>query len=317
MTFQSKSELFFTRNNPEDIRLGDLAADCSKTFTGKKTRNVFSILGTPDDEGIKRNGGRPGADLAPDIIRSYFYKFTPPMLNPDLTLLDYGDLDGTTGTLEDRHQEIENWCYQQTKDNQFFIRWGGGHDYGFPDSSGFIKANLEKKSLKPLVINFDAHLDVRPYNKGAHSGSPFRQLLEKYPQQFDFWEVGLQPQCNSRTYWNWATDQKAVIIPLEVIEQKGLLQVFTESLEKDLERPVFLSIDLDAFTSNEAPGCSQSWTTGLRTQDFLPALRWLMQSFNVQGVGLYEVSPPYDQDNKTSKLAALLSFHAMFEKIKE
>ena len=37
-----------------------------------------------------------------------------------------------------------------------------------------------EKSVKIGVINIDAHFDVRPLldGKKAHSGSPFRQLLE-------------------------------------------------------------------------------------------------------------------------------------------
>ena len=64
---------------------------------------------------------------------------------------------------------------------------------------------------------------------------------------------------------------------------------------------------IDAFTSNEAAGCSQSWTTGLNTKDFLESLYWLQTHFDVCGMGIYEVSPALDHDKRTSKLAALIA----------
>ena len=39
--------------------------------------DAFCILGYPDDEGIKLNGGRTGAALAPTAIRQFLYKMTP------------------------------------------------------------------------------------------------------------------------------------------------------------------------------------------------------------------------------------------------
>ncbi len=38
---------------------------------------------------------------------------------------------------------------------------------------------FKNKNLKLAVINIDAHFDVRPLKNGlAHSGSPFRLMLE-------------------------------------------------------------------------------------------------------------------------------------------
>ncbi|MNL46507.1 Formimidoylglutamase [compost metagenome] len=87
---------------------------------------------------------------------------------------------------------------------------------------------------------------------------------------------------------------------------------------KDKEsKKVFLSVDIDAFTSSEAPGCSQSWTTGLFTKDFMAALAWLIASYDVRGLGIYEVSPPLDQDNRTSKLAALIAHKFIFSTLEK
>src|SRR6516162_11827277 len=49
---------------------------------GRTDLNPFNpgravILGFPQDEGVRRNHGRPGAAQAPDEIRSRLYRLTP------------------------------------------------------------------------------------------------------------------------------------------------------------------------------------------------------------------------------------------------
>jgi hypothetical protein len=67
----------------------------------------------------------------------------------------------------------------------------------------------------------------------------------------------------------------------------------------------------------KVPGCSQSWTTGLFTKDFMTSLSWLIANFDVRGLGIYEVSPPLDQDNRTSKLAALIAHKFIFSTLEK
>jgi formiminoglutamase len=66
--------IFFSKNDPQDIRLGDLAKAAS---FNSPINSDLSIWGYPDDEGIFLNGGRPGAHKAPEQIRKFFYKMTP------------------------------------------------------------------------------------------------------------------------------------------------------------------------------------------------------------------------------------------------
>ncbi len=63
MFFPTSSELFFSKNDPNDIRLGELF----KTLVTQTIKeNDIVISGYPDDEGIRLNGGRVGAALAPN-----------------------------------------------------------------------------------------------------------------------------------------------------------------------------------------------------------------------------------------------------------
>ena len=73
-------------------------------------------------------------------------------------------------------------------------------------------------------------------------------------------------------------------------------------------RPTYLSVDIDGFSNAYAMGCSQSWSTGFSPQGFFPLLQVLMSNLDVQVLGIYEVSPPLDLDDRTSKLAAQILY---------
>lgn len=314
MSFQSPSSaLFFSKNDPKDIRLGDRVRSLESSEIG--TNTSVSIVGYPDDEGIQLNGGRLGAAQAPTLIRKAFYKMTPhPLYHHSFEIIDRGDLVPQM-PLENRHQTGRELIRQLTARNEKWITLGGGHDYGFADGAGFLDSVIKSSSSKPLIFNFDAHLDVRPNTKGPNSGTPFYRLLTEFNNQFDLVEVGLQPQCNSPHHWRWAMDQGATLIPIDTIQKRGLMELFTESYEPDQKRPIFISLDMDVFSSSEAPGCSQSWAQGLHVREFLPVLTYLIESYDVKGLGIYEVSPPLDQDDRTSKLAALIAHHFLFQSL--
>jgi formiminoglutamase len=102
-------QLFFSRQDQDDPRLGDLV----RPFTPGAALGprAFVIGGYPDDEGIRLNGGRLGAATAPVAIRRPLYKMTPALQETlDFTLYDHGDLDVTSIALADRHAAGASAC---------------------------------------------------------------------------------------------------------------------------------------------------------------------------------------------------------------
>lgn len=298
-----KPELFYKSSKKFDSRLGELVSSNASTKEGP----TIHIAGYPDDEGIRINGGRIGAAQAPDLIRTYLYKMTPSAWSSaKFSLVDHGNLLLGTG-LEKRHDHLKNEIAQTLGDNKKWIGLGGGHDYGYPDGAGFL-LSLKNSSYKPLVINFDAHLDVRPVDDGLSSGTPFFRLLSDAElPAFDFLEVGLQAQCNSPQHLEWLQKKGGHVLTLDELLEKGtFVETFLERAAPLLlhPRPTFLSVDIDAFSSAYAPGCSQSWATGIEPNDFFRILAILLKRLDVRMLGIYEVSPPLDIDNRTSKLAA-------------
>jgi formiminoglutamase len=327
------SKLLFSRADPQDMRLGDFARalpssqtyfDFKNSIVELSDRATCLVVGYPDDEGIRLNGGRPGSKEAPDRIRNYFYRMTPPAFLPEpkipfFAIVDAGNLaigeKGAEKDIETRHEQARAISLEAQARNIRVVSFGGGHDYGFSDAAAYCEAALARKE-RPLVINFDAHLDVRPTDKGLTSGTPFFRLLSKYPN-IDFIELGLQSQCNSKAHVDWLTTRGGLVSFEEERRARGL--TLTDTLLELLgdgalsKRSAFLSIDIDGFSSAVAPGASQSWPTGFETDDFFPCFSWCLRRFDVRGVGIYEVSPPLDVDDRTSRLAALIAHRFVFE----
>ena len=292
--------LLFTKNDLKDPRIGDLVTLTELSRLPQKTDLV--LLGYPDDEGIKLNGGRVGAADGPDLIRKYFYKMTPGLLTKNtFKIFDIGNID-IQGPLSSRHEQAQSVVHHLSERNHFWISLGGGHDYGYSDCSGFLKS----KKPSSAVINFDAHFDVRSTEKGLNSGTAFFRVLNEF-SDFSFFEVGIQPQCNSKHHLEFLKQKKA-----QVFYYDSPLEAVLKSLNKLKIKNIFLSIDIDYFSSSLAPGCSQSWPLGQNQLPlFLDFIKTLSEEFNICGAGIYEVSPALDVQDHTSKLAAVLVHQIM------
>src|ERR1043166_7435066 len=89
--------LVYTRGDPNDIRLGDVVRRGRDRYPlprppGSEPGIVdVVVVGCPQDEGIRRNRGRPGAALAPPEIRRALYRYALSEAHEHLRLFDAGD----------------------------------------------------------------------------------------------------------------------------------------------------------------------------------------------------------------------------------
>src|SRR5262245_36867287 len=162
---------------PDDPRLGEII-EVWKGDPAVITPGRAVLIGFPQDEGVRRNHGRPGAAEAPHEIRQRLFRLTPHdgYTNTDLTAnppLDLGDVR-IQGTLEETQQALGEVVAAVLGRGAVPIVLGGGHETAFGHYLGY--AALQRQVG---VINIDAHLDVRPCAEGrGTSGTPFRQAME-------------------------------------------------------------------------------------------------------------------------------------------
>lgn len=303
------SQLFFKSSNDNDPRYGQFFA----SIGDKSPQKSLVVVGYGDDEGTRLNGGRLGSKDAPDKIRQFFYKTTPYETRKSLmsqksqVLFDAGNLK-IAGSLADRHEAAKKAAVQFFNSKNKILSLGGSHDYAYADGAAFLTVFGGQK-LKPLIINFDAHSDCRPTDRGLTSGTPFYRLLSEFEGKFDFMEFGLLKLCNSQTYVDWARSKKTKLFFSD--ENTKALAALKKAIAK--KRPIWVSVDLDVFSSNLSSGTSNNWPIGMTLEQFLPFYNLLL-SKNIAGLGLYETIPALDTSDITVKLAASLA-HAFTESI--
>ncbi|MBL7543817.1 MAG: arginase family protein [Bdellovibrionaceae bacterium] len=294
--------LFFTKNDATDLRLGDVV---TADLQWETISNSLVVIGYSDDRGIQANGGRIGAKEGPSGIRQILYKLVAQESFRN-KIFDIGDFSTATDLANDQLLVIKTLEILNQNQNKI-LSFGGGHDWAYCDVSTFIQREL-KQNRRPLVINVDAHLDVRSDKNGVNSGTPFFKIIEKFSTQFDLVQIGIQPHCNSEFHLNYARQNNVQIFMKDDIESQGMKTVLNSLVSAHFNQPVFLSLDIDAITASEAPGCSQSWPGGLSFNSVKALLDGLQQFPIWNHLGIYEVSPPLDVQSVTQKSAALAAY---------
>jgi formiminoglutamase len=299
--------LYFSRNDVGDPRLGDrVGRGC-----GRNGDAQVALIGCRQDEGVRRNGGRPGAADGPSEIRRALYKMTVNGLE-SLGVCDAGDV-AMGATLEKTHEKLAAAVSELLADGRRVIVLGGGNDIAYPDC-----AALAKHAGDVLAFNIDAHFDVRP-NPERNSGTPYRQLLEEgHVRPHRFYELGSQPFCNSADHARYLKKKGARVFPLDMLRSKGPARVVRRALREAADaKAVFWGFDMDVVNAAEAPGVSAPNPLGLTGAELCELAALAGAEKRTRLVEFTEVNPAFDVDGRTARLVAAAIWHylAAFAKI--
>lgn len=292
--------LYFSRRGDDrDARLGDRVG----RGAGVYERAQVVVVGCPQDEGVRRNGGRPGAAQGPAEIRRALYRLTTHGLG-ELGLHDAGDVV-PAATLEDTHAALEAAVAQLLADGKRVVVLGGGNDISYPDCAALARAAKDV-----LAFNVDAHLDVRP-DAPRNSGTPYRQLLEEgLLAGRRFHELGSQPFCTAVAHADYLKEKGAHVTPLAALRRKGAARVVRRALREAAKaQAVFWGFDLDVVNAAEAPGVSAPNPLGLTGAELCELAAVAGAERRTRVVELTEVNPAFDLDGRTARLAATAIWH--------
>lgn len=263
------------------------------------------ILGCPQDEGVRRYGGREGSAAAPAAIRKEFYELTP--FNIKRRIFDLGDVN-IGATLEETHQSHASIVRQVLADGKRLIVIGGGNDISYPD--GVAMGSVFGTS-DWIAINVDSHLGVRVADQ-PNSGTPYRQLLEEGhldPKRFIV--IGYQTHFCSPIYFDYLRSKGVHRISLELLRSRAESDMELKDMIKQKfvhqssELSVFFGFDLSVVRSADAPGTSSPSPLGLRAGEFIQLVKYAASLANTRMIEFTETNPKYDEDRRTSKLVAI------------
>ena len=301
MTKRPDRDVFFARHDPNDPRLGEIVRSDPDSYGAADV----VIIGCPQDEGVRRNGGRVGAAEAPRAIREQFYKLTP--FNLKKRVFDLGDVE-MAGSLEETHDILTEVVKKLLTDNKRLIVIGGGNDISYADG----RAMAEIFGVGAWIgVNVDSHLDVRLAEQ-RNSGTPYRQLLDEGHLRPDyFYEVGYQTHLCSPVYYEYIRSLGVNRIALELLRSRNEADLeLKESIRNNFighssSMNTFFGFDMDAIRSADAPGVSAPSPLGLKAGEFIQLVKYAASLANTRIVEFTEMNPKHDIDNRTSKLAAI------------
>jgi formiminoglutamase len=272
-------------------------------------RIKWSLIGIPDHDGVVHVGGRVGAAGGPAAFRSVFARFRGRDRVRETCLVDV-DLSGS-------HEEVASSIAQAQLNQPLSVVVGGGNDHSYSQLLGVAEA-LSKSGGRGRIgcINVDAHFDVRQPNPDINSGSPFYVAIERGvldPRRFV--EFGIQRHCNSPELWDYVEARRIEVVPFEKLRHGRAGALFKRTLDR-LARAceaVVVSLDLDSVAQAYAPGVSAPQAEGLSSSDLLEIAALSGRHPKVASLGIFELNPEHDIDQRTARLAATAAWHFVAE----
>ncbi|MCK5088299.1 MAG: arginase family protein, partial [Melioribacteraceae bacterium] len=241
------------------IQVLDLREIDQKEFDLSNLNICF--IGFRCDEGVKRNLGRQGAKNGPEIIRKEFANL-PVTFGESAVIYDAGNITCVGNNMEEAQGQLEIAVKIILENGLFPLVLGGGHELALAHYNGIVSHlnNKEKDDPSIAIINFDAHLDLRPYNKGGSSGTMFYQIADdclREKRQFAYMCLGVQTYSNTLSLF-----KRADSLGVKYILAKDFVEPNYESISAEInnfidnQKYLYVTLDCDVFNSASAPGVS-------------------------------------------------------------
>lgn len=264
----------------------------------------FGLIGYACDAGVKRNQGRIGAQNGPEVLRERLAKL--PVHFEDKKIADFGDIVCNDDDMEVCQNALAQTIESLISNGMFPIAIGGGHDIAYGHFKGIYNAVNQNVDKKIGIINFDAHFDLRPVDGKPNSGTPFNQILNEF-ENVSYFAIGIQQQSNTKELFDivksnnveYAMMDECSAFAEAIKALKQRLQDFTE--KNDV---LYITVDLDGFSSAYAPGVSAPSPLGFDPAFFFKVLSYLLAAKKVVSLDIAELNPSLDRDKQTATLAA-------------
>ena len=234
-----------------------------------------------------------GAAIAPDFIRESLHcessnRYSE--LGVDLAshprFLDVGnrEIDADPASF----MEIEDHIAEILEQDALPLVLGGDHSITYP-----VMRAIHRKFGQVNILHFDAHPDLYDDFEGnpySHA-SPLARVMEEGL-------AGRLVQVGIRTLNQHLREQVARF----GVEIHEMLNLDIQSIGRDFEGPVYLSIDLDALDPAYAPGVSHHEPGGMSVRDVLGIIQQLPGQ--IVGADIVEYNPTRDINGMTGMVAA-------------
>lgn len=224
-----------------------------------------------------------------------------------LGVRDLGDVDLATLAPADALPAIER-AVADLDPGLVTVFLGGDNLVTAPIVAAHRAAPLERTG----VLTFDAHHDVRDYERVPSNGAPIRWLLDRGLPGDQVVQIGIHGHANSRAYRRLCDDAGIGVVTVDEVERRGIEVVVGEALDDLAARTDALHVDLDidVLDRSFAPGCPGARPGGLTPRQLAAGAHLCGAHPSVRTVDLVEVDPSADV-NEVTLMATAATFLAV------
>jgi len=237
---------------------------------------------------------KPGTRFAPSAMRedSWGLESYSPYLDKDLEdlkLFDYGNLEVPFGDKKTALRMIQEMTAEIIDAGKIPVMIGGEHLV----SLGPVKA-LSKKYEDLHIIHFDAHTDLRNDYLGE-ALSHATVLRRIYDQVGDGRLNQFCIRSGLKEEFEWAKEHSHL--------EKFTYNTLEERVELLVNKPVYITIDLDVLDPSVFPGTGTPEPGGIDFHDMIKIISILSRLENVVGLDVVELSPKFDASGVSTAVA--------------
>jgi agmatinase len=252
------------------------------------------IVGIPMDFTVSF---RPGTRLGPQAVRNVSHGLEEYSVYADKDLADYsfydwGDVNLPMGNVPASLDRIGEVTARVLADGKFPVMIGGEHLVTYP-----IIREMVKKYPDLAVVHFDAHADLRQdYLGEVNSHATVMRKVCELVGGKNLYQFGIR--SGTRDEFRFARENTNIFVG-------KVLKPLRQVLPRLAGKPVYVSLDIDVVDPAFAPGTGTVEPGGCTSREIIEAVLLLGQ-LQVVGFDIVEVSPVFDQSERTALLAAKL-----------
>lgn len=291
------------------MRLPHIKADAKKIKDAKVTA---AILGFPWDAMCI---SRTGTNYGPRAIRdasdqfSFYNASTGVDLNDHYSFADCGDVPVVPGSAVATMNRAEAMVSEILKGGAMPVTVGGDHSITIACVRAFAKA-YKKPGLVLVDTHFDTALEV-----GGETLSHCCPITRAVDAGFDpkrIAIVGTGGWMNPKSELAYIKKQGITLFTIEDIWSEGAKAIARKAAAvagKGADG-VYVTYDIDAIDAAYAPGTGVPTPGGMNSREAL-TMAYELGRMGISGFDLVEVSPSWDHDGITSRLAVRLVLEAL------
>lgn len=238
---------------------------------------------------------RPGTRLGPTRIREASwgledYSFAVDRSLQEIPFYDWGDLELPFGNVAAGLRIAAEATRRFLNDGKMPFMLGGEHLVSLP-----VIKEVKAKYDDLRVLHFDAHADLRHqfFGEELSHATVMRRVVEVIGKG-NLYQIGIR--SGPKEEYEFAAENTHLL-------RGDFLTAVDQAIASIGDRPLYISLDIDAVDPAFAPGTGTPEPGGCTSAEIIEAVHRLGKA-RVVGFDLVEVSPAYDPSERTTVLAA-------------